>query len=86
MEIAKEASALLIGDGSILNREFFEEHIPGVRIAKGKSNLISAASLAEVAYQKVQNGEIGTAEDFIPLYLRKSQAEREYEARKTQNT
>lgn len=79
--LSKEKPCLLVGDGAILNRTFFEANIPGVRIAQGKCNLISAASLAEVAYKKAQNGEIGTAEDLIPLYLRKSQAEREYEAR-----
>ncbi len=81
VEISKEAPSLLVGDGALLNRAFFEENIQNVRVAKGKSNLISAASLAEVAYQKMQEEEIGTAEDLIPLYLRKSQAEREYEAR-----
>ena len=86
VELSKEAPALFIGDGAVLNGAFFEEAIPGVRIAQGKSNLISAASLAEVAYQKAQNGEVGTAESLIPLYLRKSQAEREYEARKAENT
>lgn len=79
--LSKEAPCLLVGDGAVFNRTFFEENIPSVRIAQGKCNLISAASLAEVAYQKAQKGEIGTAESLVPLYLRKSQAEREYEAR-----
>ena len=81
VEISKEAPCLLVGDGAILNADFLKEHLPEARIAQGKCNLISAASLAEVAYKKMQNGKIGTAEDLIPLYLRKSQAEREYEAR-----
>lgn len=79
--ISKGSPCLLVGDGAVSNRDFFEKNLPEVRIAQGKCNMISAASLAEVAYRKVQNGESGTAEDLIPLYLRKSQAEREYEAR-----
>ena len=83
-DIIKEAegkTCLFVGDGADINQEKLSAALPGARFATGRNNMISAASAAEVAHQKVLAGKTGTSETLVPLYLRKSQAEREYEAR-----
>ena len=81
-EIAEKAqglNALFIGDGAQANAEKLKALLPGCAIAAGRLNVISAASAGEVALRKVAEGKTGTCEGLIPLYLKKSQAEREYE-------
>lgn len=73
---AQGKKALFVGDGAVANSEKLQ---PFGTIAKGRQNVISAASLAEVALRKIEAGKTGTCESLVPLYLRKSQAEREYE-------
>ena len=72
---------LLVGDGALKNREFFQTALPDAKIAFGRSNVLSAASLGEIAFRKSANGAVSDCEGLIPLYLRKSQAEREYDER-----
>ena len=76
---AVKKKCVLVGDGALKNRAFFQTALPDARIAPGRCNVISAASLGEVAYGKVQSGQLTDCEGLIPLYLRKSQAEREYD-------
>lgn len=81
-EIAERADGsgcVLVGDGAIKNIQYFQNALPNVKIAVGRCNVISAASLGEAAYRKAFCGELYDCEDLIPLYLRKSQAEREYD-------
>lgn len=79
VEKAKDAPCLLVGDGAVRDREYFEKALPLARFATGRENVLSAASLGEVAYRKVLAGKDCDSEGLIPLYLRKSQAEREYD-------
>lgn len=67
---------LFVGDGAQVNCEKLS---PFGEIAQGRQNVISAASAGEVALRKIEAGKTGTCENLVPLYLRKSQAEREYE-------
>ena len=75
----KDAECLLVGDGAVINREYFEKTLPKALFTSERNNMISASSMAEVALKKIENNEICDAEGLIPLYLRKSQAEREYD-------
>ncbi len=77
--LTAEKDCLLVGDGAVINREAIAAASPNVRFASGRSCVISAASLGEVAWRKMQSEEICGCEGLIPLYLRKSQAEREYD-------
>lgn len=77
---AKEKDAcIFVGDGACVNREKLEKLVEKAVFATGKANIISAQSAAEVALKLVKEQKFTTAEGLIPLYLRKSQAEREYE-------
>lgn len=69
---------IFIGDGVELHRNYIEENI-NVEYHFGKQhvNRQRAASLAAIAYDKLNNGEIENADTFAPNYLRMSQAERE---------
>ncbi|MBO5929986.1 MAG: tRNA (adenosine(37)-N6)-threonylcarbamoyltransferase complex dimerization subunit type 1 TsaB [Clostridia bacterium] len=82
---AKDEACLLVGDGAECNKDFFKTALPKANIAKGKDNMLSAASLGQVAYKMAMAGKMHDCEGLIPLYLRKSQAEREYEAKHSQD-
>ncbi len=82
---AKDRPCLLVGDGAVCNQDYFQSALPKATFAFGKANLISAASLGEVAYKMALAGKTSSCEGLIPLYLRKSQAEREYEAKHPQD-
>lgn len=79
VELAKDKNVLLVGDGAIKNADYFLEKLKNVKIAKGRENIISAASLGEVAKEKYDENGALPCESLSPLYLRKSQAEREYD-------
>lgn len=78
-EKVKDSECLLVGDGAVINREHFEKALPKALFTNERNNMISASSMAEVALCKIESGEVCDAEGLIPLYLRKSQAEREYD-------
>lgn len=76
---AERKSCIFVGDGATKNIEYFRKALPSVKTAGGRCSVISAAALGEAAYGRVLRGELCDCENLIPLYLRKSQAEREYD-------
>ena len=81
-EIVKNAegtNCVLVGDGALINRDYFENALPEACFTSERNNMISAQSMAEIALKKIEKNEICDTEGLIPLYLRKSQAEREYD-------
>ena len=78
IEFAKDKNVLFVGDGIDANREKLER-LPTAHFADPLNNIIRASVIANIAYNKAQNNETGNSEVFAPLYLRKSQAEREYD-------
>ena len=59
-----------VGDGAIANKELLNiKDFP-------YENVIHSKNIAKCAYNKYKNNDIKTADSIIPLYLRKSQAER----------
>ena len=72
--------AVFIGDGILR----FKEQIQGAldsmcTFAFANSNMQRASSVAVLAKQKIKAGEAVSCEKICPVYLRKSQAEREYD-------
>lgn len=70
-----------IGDGIPKFREKLSESFENVYFAPAHLNVAKAASLGELGLLKLKNGESDNLLSFAPIYLRKSQAEREYENR-----
>lgn len=78
INLASDKKCLFVGDGASANFQKLST-IADASFAKGRHNIISAAAIAEIAYKKAESGETGTSGVISPLYLRKSQAEREYD-------
>lgn len=74
----KDKHCMFVGDGAIINREALSA-VEGALFAEGRHNVISAGAIAEIGYKKALLGDTGNSNIIAPLYLRKSQAEREYD-------
>lgn len=75
MEILKKYENLVfIGDGAVLHKEEILQQFPSAEFLE--KNKQSAGFGGKVAYQKYFKKETQTADTILPLYLRKSQAER----------
>lgn len=79
LKLADGENVLFVGDGAQQNKEFFKQNLKNASFLSDRNNMISAASMGEVALKKIEHGTVCDAEGLIPLYLRKSQAEREYD-------
>lgn len=69
MENLPEDEICFVGDGAILH----EKLLKGIFI---QDNDIHASNIGICAYNKYKKGDVETADSIIPMYLRKSQAER----------
>lgn len=68
--LQKYEDVLFVGDGAIIHKDL-------LKIKNFKyDNVIHAKNIAKCAYNKFKNNNTKTADSLIPLYLRKSQAER----------
>lgn len=72
---------IFIGDGIAKHKEFLKENIPNSFFAPNHSNFPKASSVGELGIKKIKQGIIEDINSINPIYLRKSQAEREYEKR-----
>lgn len=63
-----------IGTGALLHKELILEHIPKVEFFVQNEQKASYAGL--IAYQKYLANDVQNADTLMPIYLRKSQAER----------
>ena len=69
-----------LGDGVPVFREVLEEKLlVPYRFAPAQMNRQRAASIASLGMQYLKEGKAVPVDDFVPVYLRKSQAERERE-------
>ena len=79
---ASSQNVMFVGDGSISFEEKFvnslgeKAHFASLHLAHQLST-----SVAKIALEKAQNGEFDTADSLMPMYLKKSQAEREAEGK-----
>lgn len=73
-----EKKVIFCGDGAIIHRTELEV-CNNFKFAPMNLNETRAASLVAAARKKALNNETVNYNDVLPIYLRKSQAEREYE-------
>lgn len=78
IEYAKDKNVLFTGDGAELNRECLSS-VDNVHFADSMCSIVRASVIANIAYHKAIQGETGDSSVFSPMYMRKSQAEREYD-------
>lgn len=67
---------IFIGNGSIIHKDLIIEKFTNENISFSIYNLQSSISLAKCAYNKYKLGLYGDSNSLLPMYLKKSQAER----------
>lgn len=74
-----------IGDGTYKFKETLAENLNNAYFAPTHLNLVKASSLGEIGLRRLKNGEKEDVFTSAPIYLRPSQAEREYEEKLRNN-
>ncbi|WP_125154052.1 tRNA (adenosine(37)-N6)-threonylcarbamoyltransferase complex dimerization subunit type 1 TsaB [Clostridium rectalis] len=77
--INKNAPVCFIGDALFKFKDILKESIPNANFAPTHLNLVKASALGEIGLNLLRNGIQDDIFSFSPIYIRKSQAEREYE-------
>ena len=67
--LEKYDNILFVGDGSILHKNILNGSF-------SDDNVIHASNIGICGYEKFKKGQVETASTIVPMYLRKSQAER----------
>ncbi|MCX7714477.1 MAG: tRNA (adenosine(37)-N6)-threonylcarbamoyltransferase complex dimerization subunit type 1 TsaB [Clostridia bacterium] len=82
-ELLKQNSKVVfMGDGVPVHKDFISKAMgEQAFFAPAPFAYQRAGSVAQLAYEKALRGEVCNYLEFMPFYLRKSQAEREYEKR-----
>lgn len=75
----KNEPVTFIGDGTYVFKDDLNKKLDNVRFAPANLNIARASSLAEIAIKLLKSGKKDNIYNYSPLYLRKSQAERERE-------
>lgn len=70
-----------IGDGINLFKAQISSSLPQALFAPAHLNLVRASALGELGIKKLHEGKSDDLYNSAPIYIRKSQAEREYEKR-----
>lgn len=68
---------IFVGDGAILHREKIQQYVKNAVFASDDLNIQTSTSIAKSAYQKYLNNNYGDSNALSPIYLKKSQAERQ---------
>jgi len=71
-----------IGDGFVAYMEKMVQSFENCRMVADELNESSSVSIAKSAYTRYTKDQTGTSKDLIPVYLKKSQAERMLEGEK----
>lgn len=71
-----------VGDGAVLHKEQIKKKFASKKIYFSSNNKQNAESLGIIAYKKIESNEFVDADLVVPVYLRKSQAERMKDAKK----
>lgn len=74
-----EQPVCFLGDGVEKYKEMIISRLPNSIFAPKNLNIARSSSLGEIGLEKLQQGECENLYTFAPIYLRKSQAEQEYE-------
>ncbi len=81
IELLKEydESLYFVGDGTLLHGETLKKEFPNASFAPNHLNYPRASSLGELGIRKLALGRKDDLNDLAPIYLRRPQAEREYD-------
>lgn len=79
---SSQENIYFVGDGSIAYKDIIINNFQNKNIHFPTQNLQSSISLARCAYSKYLNGFYGDSNSISPIYLRKSQAERNLDGEK----
>lgn len=86
IENIKDNKVIFCGDGVFLHRDFISDKLKDrAYFAKEMSLMPKASSIGELALLRLKEGEKDSIYTYSPIYVRKSQAEREYEKRMGKN-
>ncbi|WP_105616623.1 tRNA (adenosine(37)-N6)-threonylcarbamoyltransferase complex dimerization subunit type 1 TsaB [Vallitalea okinawensis] len=77
----KESNIIFVGDGIPVFRDQLKEELEGVFFADAHLNRQRASTIASLGRRYYAEGRVENHMDHAPMYIRKSQAEREYEER-----
>ncbi|HCW05685.1 MAG TPA: tRNA (adenosine(37)-N6)-threonylcarbamoyltransferase complex dimerization subunit type 1 TsaB [Clostridium sp.] len=77
--VKKEKAVHFIGDGTVKFKEVLKNNIPSSYFAPAHLNLARASALGELGLKLLKSGVKEDLNTSTPIYLRKSQAEREYD-------
>lgn len=72
--LKKYDNLICLGDGAVLHHDLILQNLPQAEFSK--QNAQSAGLGGKIAYQKYLKNDLQSADTILPLYLRKSQAER----------
>ncbi|MBX4260707.1 tRNA (adenosine(37)-N6)-threonylcarbamoyltransferase complex dimerization subunit type 1 TsaB [Clostridium estertheticum] len=81
----KDCNISFVGDGTTKFKEKLLTNLSNVSFAPDHLNLAKASSLGELGLKLLNNGTFDDIYASVPIYLRKPQAEREYEEKMRQN-
>lgn len=77
----RNEKVIFVGDGVAKHKERLQDEVKNAVFAPLNCTYPKASSLGELAISKLKQGITSPLNEFIPVYLRKSQAETEYEKR-----
>ena len=81
----KNHNIIFVGDGVEIHKEYLKGELNDrCEFVPGNLLLQRASSVAQIALLKASQGVVENCFDMIPFYLRKSQAEREFEKRQVE--
>lgn len=72
----KYSKIIFVGDGAIIHKEKIEENLKNRNIIFAEENNQSAINTGKMGYKKFLGKDLKNADTILPIYLRKSQAER----------
>ncbi|MEK6265904.1 MAG: tRNA (adenosine(37)-N6)-threonylcarbamoyltransferase complex dimerization subunit type 1 TsaB [Clostridium sp.] len=81
----KNCTTSFVGDGALKFKERLLSQLPNANYAPSHLNLAKASSLGELGLKLLLSGIEDDIYSSVPMYLRKPQAEREYEEKTRQN-
>lgn len=73
---------IFVGDGSVVYKDLILKLIKNPQFASESENHQTSISVGKSAYTKYQNGNYGDSNFLLPIYLKKSQAERQLDGEK----
>ena len=73
-KLKKYNNIVCIGNGAILHKELLEKEIKNCKFVENNNQ--SAENVGKIGYKKYLENNLESADTIVPIYLRKSQAER----------